>query len=324
MAYLRNLQSDEKLYLLTHHTFGRHSEALDTCIRSPEISRIHAAIEWSGEHWQIRDLGRNGTWLDQHKLAAAENCTLKLQQTINFANHPQNNWYVENLDAPCNLLLGKNSDSATQALSSYHLLPNSEKPLAALSFSNIRGEWLLEMLSPTFNSSEESEVVIIASHGFIELNHYQWQLFLNTEQTQTLAQINQQARAEDCKFHFEVSLDEEHTQLTICNQSEKISLGERSHHYLLLHLARLKAEHAKQGLHSKSQGWINNELLAKELGIDVSHINILIFRARKQIYHAFPDTLGLTDLLQRRRGAVRFNCPQAQISKGLHTETLSA
>lgn len=324
MAYLRNLHSNEKLYLLAHHTFGRRHEAVDTCINQAEISKIHAAIEWNGQHWQIRDLGRNGTWLEQQKLAAAENTVLQTGQVINFANQPQNNWAVENLDAPCNLLLGLNTESPTEALSPYHLLPDSKTPLAALSFCNIRAQWLLEVRCPNISGNEEYGEKIIPANGLIELGRYHWQLFLNAEQAQTLELTDKQARAEDCEFQFEVSLDEEHTQLSLQYQREKVDLGERSHHYLLLHLARLKAQHAKQGLDSKSQGWINNEQLAKELGLEVSHINIQIFRARKQIADAFPDMSGLSELLQRRRGSVRFNCPQAQVAKGENTETLGA
>jgi hypothetical protein len=57
-------------------------------------------------------LGRNGIWLDQQKLLAAETCPLQPQQIISFANQPQNNWQVENLDPPCTLLVGKNPEQA--------------------------------------------------------------------------------------------------------------------------------------------------------------------------------------------------------------------
>jgi len=319
MAYLRNLQTNDKLHLLTHHTFGRRSDSVDTFIDQLEISKIHAVTEWNGQAWEIRNLGRNGTWVNQQKIPDAKNTALKTGQIINFANQPQNDWRVENLDAPSNLLLGLNDCSITEQLSYYHLLPNSTTPMAALYLCGTRGQWILESHTDNYKNNGSNETVI-SHNDYIVIGDYKWQLFLNTEQQQTLDVIDKQTNIDHIAFNFDVSLDEEHTQLKLDHQYETIDLGERSHHYLLLHLARLKAEHANQGVDNKSQGWINNEQLAKELGIDVSHINIQIFRARKQIADEFP---GATDLLQRRRGEVRFNCSQASISKGDRIESLS-
>jgi hypothetical protein len=133
---------------------------------------------------------------------------------------------------------------------------------------------------------------------------------------------DQQPSVKHCAFNFDVSLDEEHVQLCLEHKGEPIDLGERTHHYLLLHLARLKAQHAKDGIDCNNQGWINNDQLERELGIDNSHINIQIFRARKQIAHAIPNINGLADLLERRRGSVRFNCSRATITKGEDCESI--
>lgn len=319
MAYLRNLQTNEILHLLSHHTFGRRSDSVDTCIDQPEISKIHAVIEWNSQTWEIRDLGRNGTWVDQKKIPASKNIPLKSGQTVNFSNQTKNSWKVENTDAPANLLLGLNDRSITEQLNHYHLLPNSATPIAALFFCDTRGQWILENSSNNYFNDSSNETVI-GHKSPIAIGDYKWQLFLNPEQHQTLDITNKQTDINEVAFHFDVSLDEEHTQLKLDHQCETIDLGERSHHYLLLHLARLKAEHANQGVDKKSQGWINNEQLAKELGIDISHINIQIFRARKQIANEFP---GASDLLQRRRGEVRFNCSRASISKGDRVESLN-
>ena len=324
MAYLRNLHTNEKLYLLNHHIFGRHSGAVDTTISQPEVSKIHASIKWSGQHWQLCDLSRNGTWLDKKRLPTAEDIVIKVGQLITFANQSPHIWKVENLDSPCNLLIGLNECSTTSTLNNYHLIPNDDKPLAAIFLCHTRGQWVLEMRWGNNNINDEVHERVLTTNDTIEFAQYKWQLFIDTEQQQTVDLINNKANSKYCQFLFEVSLDEEHTQLSLQYQNDKVDLGERSHHYLLLHLARLKADHAKQGFDLKNQGWINNEQLAKELGIDPSHINLLIFRARKQMAEAFPNMLGITDLLQRRRGEVRFNCPQAVVVKGATTEMLSA
>lgn len=321
MAYLRNLLTGETVYLLNHHTFGRRLETVDTCIPYPEISQIHAVIEWNGRQWEIRDLGRNGTWLNQKKLPSASSVVLEIGHRINFANQPNHEWQIECVAKPANILLGLNEQTSTQPITQYHLLPDIHNPVAALYQCSRRGQWILEPLNSSDVSIDINETSVNPGDE-IELGECRWRLVINGEQQHTVDLTNHQHTSENCEFEFDVSLDEEHIELTLKYQGMVASLGERSHHYLLLHLARLKDQHAQQGLDHTYQGWISNELLARDLGIGVSHINIQIFRARKQISEAFPELFGITDLLQRRRGEVRFNCSLVKINKGDQIEYL--
>lgn len=322
MAHLRNIQTNNKLYLLNHHTFGRRREMVDTFISQLEISNIHAVVKWTGEHWYICDLGRNGTWLDNQKLPTGKNTPLKKGQTITFANQSQHKWIVESINEPQNLLLGLNENSTTKILEPYHLIPDENTPMAALYLCQKRKQWVLDKYNTTTSNYDDNNEKILSTNDTIEFGQYQWQVILNQEQQQTIDLTNNETNVSYCNFLFNVSLDEEHTELSLQYQDKKIALGERSHHYLLLYLTRVKNEHANKGIDEHNQGWITNEQLAKDLGIDITHINIQIFRARKQIVEALPNILGITDLLQRRRGETRFNCPQAKITKGKNIEVL--
>lgn len=322
MAYLINTQTNEKQYLLSHHTFGRRDELVDTCIGKPEVSKIHAVIEWAGQEWHIRSFGRNGTWVNGHRLKPTENHVLKVGQTVHFSDPRQNGWLIENLTPPCDLLVGLNEQSNTQSLSHYHLLPSDEEPLVALFFCSIRRSWVLEHRSTFAGADNEDSIILVDTNDTVEFADYQWRLFLIDNEPQTVDMSEQPSNVNHCAFNFDVSLDEEHVQLCLEHKGQPIDLGERSHHYLLLHLARIKAQHAKDGIDGKNQGWIHNDQLERELGIDNSHINIQIFRARKQIAHAIPNMNGLADLLERRRGAVRFNCSRATITKGEDCESI--
>ncbi|HEX7763134.1 MAG TPA: FHA domain-containing protein, partial [Cellvibrio sp.] len=119
----------------------------------------------------------------------------------------------------------------------------------------------------------------------------------------------------DFEFVFNMSLDEETTQLEL-HQQQVLDLAVRTHHYLLLQLARHRCEDAARGLDSKSQGWVYAEQLAAELGLDSTHMNIQIFRARKQLADVLPDALGQQCLLERRGGKIRFGCEKFKIYKG--------
>ncbi|MEM7294897.1 MAG: FHA domain-containing protein, partial [Pseudomonadota bacterium] len=52
------------------------------------------------------------------------------------------------------------------------------------------------------------------------------------------------------------------------------------------------------------------------LGADMTHINIMIFRARKQLAHALVGKVDSDFLVERGRGRVRFGFPRFKIYKG--------
>ena len=56
-----------KAFICDFHRFGRLAHSVDTLLNYPEITRIHAVIEWVEPHWYIRDLSKNGVWLNGRK-----------------------------------------------------------------------------------------------------------------------------------------------------------------------------------------------------------------------------------------------------------------
>jgi len=307
MAYLRDPISNKKCFLLAHHTFGRDGKSVDTWVNRPEISRIHAVIEWKFAQWELRVLGRNGVWLDGKRLDLLESAQLKKNQVIHFADPNGAGWKVGDLAEPCDMIIGLNEESIDSEVDSYHLLPNVKSPVAALFFCNKQEQWLLE-----YNESRTT----IENHGIIDVPPYRWELFLSTIQSPTLALSNIEYSPQKINLDFSVSLDEEHIYLNASYKRHSSDLGERSHHYLLLHLARLKSQHAADGVDLDSQGWISNEQLERELGVDMAYINIQIFRARKQLADEFSGQKNLTDIIQRRRGEMRIDCHLVTIRKG--------
>lgn len=97
-------------------------------------------------------------------------------------------------------------------------------------------------------------------------------------------------------------------------------MGERAHHYMLLTLARQRLKDAESGQDQETQGWIELDQLSDMLDLEASHLNIQIFRARKQINGALPKQLSLPPVIERRVGGVRFGYPDFQIIRGSDTE----
>jgi hypothetical protein len=65
-----------------------------------------------------------------------------------------------------------------------------------------------------------------------------------------------------------------------------------------------------------SQGWIPVGLLSKMIGLDQSHLNIQIFRARTQLAQALSDIFVSSTVIERRRGDVRLGSFRFQIFRG--------
>ena len=272
MAYLLDVAAEAYFPLAPHHTFGRLANSVDTHIDKPYVSKLHAAIEWNGEQWRIKNLGLNGTWINGLAMAQGETRELAINDEIVLAAQNDPCFKVMDLHAPNDMLWPLDRSPQVHSpiyLSRYHLLPEGEAPELALYFDEQAKQWYREA---------------IAEHGdALPLN--------------------------------DGDLDEETTQLEL-RQQQVLDLAVRTHHYLLLQLARHRAEDAARGLDSKSQGWVYAEDLAAELGLDSTHMNIQIFRARKQLSDMLPDALGQHCLLERRGGKIRFGCEKFKIFKG--------
>ena len=119
---------------------------------------------------------------------------------------------------------------------------------------------------------------------------------------------------------FKVSQDEEHAWLEMHDAGLHLNLGERSHHYALLILARLRLADAQRQLAPHAQGWVELDRLAKMLGIDPGHLNIQIFRMRKQLALAMPPGAHVPELIERRRGSLRFGSLRFRITRGAALE----
>lgn len=118
-------------------------------------------------------------------------------------------------------------------------------------------------------------------------------------------------------LQFQVSLNEEHIFLQAKLPSgENIDLGERVHHYCLVTLARRRLHDARRGIDATGQGWVAVGDLARMLGLEPSHLNIQLFRARQHVACALAPELDPKHLLERRRGEVRLGGMPFRIVRG--------
>ena len=313
MAYLSNLTSQELFPLAAHHTFGRLAVSVNTYIDNPCISRLHAAIEWNGRNWYIKSLGLNGTWLNERLLEPGDMPELVLNDHIRLAEQSDPGFRVLDLAPPADMLWPVNVKRPRPIyLSRYHLLPDAAAPELALYLEEQDQQWYLEEI----HAADDHPRRALQPGDMVPFDQGCWQFVPALVCGPTEARAFQTQKLNDFEFVFNLSLDEEITELELQLAQRKVDLAARSHHYLILQLVRHRAEDAAQGLDSKSQGWVYAEQLAAELGMDSTHMNIQIHRARKQVADCLPNALDHQCLLERRGGKIRFGCEKFKIFKG--------
>ena len=320
MASLRSENRVSNIYLLAHHKFGRMKHSVDTCLSEPSVSRIHTIVEWDGEYWKVFDLSRNGTWLNGHKLDKGQRYTLKPGDKLNFGRDDLYGYLVTDVAAPCDYLitadLGSENQTEAVTLNPYNLLPNDERPEIALYLDYSQTQWFLEPME-----ASEFKARIVNEGEIVSFSNQRWKLCYNRPEEATTALGKDICQLQELHFQFLVSLDEESTQLILRTQQREIDLGLRSHHYLTLTLARQKALDIAANIDETEQGWIYTELLAKDLGLAETHINIQIHRARKQLIEAIDADVEGDNFIQRRGGKVRLGIDQFSVVKGSEIES---
>ncbi len=290
-------------YLRDYHTFGRRKESVDTVLDYSYISKFHAVIEWREPNWLLKDVSKNGLKLNNKIIAAQKPVILKLGDTIDLAGTGKVTLTINSLDAPVPMLINTASPTETIQISENILLPNEEQPELALYLCPDRYQWFSERVEQGVESGPYL-------HGdSIKIGGLDWDFLLIADDDATTEFNPKQRNLNDILFRFDLSQNEENTNLTLIENGLEIDLGERSHHYLLLHLLRHRVE---QG---NDLGWLDSQLLMKQLGLEETHMNIQIFRIRKQIVAALPLVTGRSKLIERRRGALRANINNVKIYK---------
>ena len=290
-------------YLRDYHTFGRRKDTVDTQLDFAYVSKFHAVIEWREPDWLLKDVSRNGIKLNDKIIPAQQPVVLKVGDTIDFAGVGEAVLTIRDISPPEPMLINQAMVEEIIPIPESSLLPNETNPELAVYRCPDREQWFAESVS----SGEE---IGPFDHGdAIDFDGKRWTFFLITEDDATKEFNPQQTTLADVLFRFDLSQDEESTHLRVTENGVTHDLGERSHHYLLLHLLRHRQSQ------SPDTGWLDTQLLLKQLGLEETYMNIQIFRARRQVTAALPGVTGQSQLIERRRGALRTNIVRFEVYK---------
>lgn len=314
MATLKNQASGEACLLHAYHVFGRDAARCDTVVRDPSVSRVHAHICWNGGQWELYDHSSNGTSISGALLRNGEHAVLKQGDVIRFGKLGVAPWRIDSLDDPADTLWPIGGAVQPIVLEASHVLLANVTPSIAI-FKSPEGEWFCDDTSPPR----------LLRHGDeVSVGDAAWRLALARSGSTSVLTLPGVFGGATQRLDFLVSQNEEHVRALLHIRGGTVDLGERVHHYSLVMLARARSADMHAGHEAASQGWIELDELARMLGLDPSHVNVQIHRARTQ-FAAVPG-LDASQLVERRRGSVRMGDFPFRVFRGeqLECESVSS
>ena len=290
MGSLLDIANQKVFGLEAEYMVGRSARS-ELCIKTPLVSLQHAAIRWTGDLWEVKDLGsRNGTYLNGRRLEPGQDYRLARGDTLAFGD-PTRTWEVCDDEPPCVMVIALNDGDMVTLAGDMLGIPSHDEPLATI-YRGADGLWRLECSDRPLRVLQNKEV--------FEVSGRSWR-FACPEIISVTRQSTLVTRIEDLKLHFAVSLDEEHVQLRAECPSCALDLGSRGHNYLLLTLARQRLDDAERGLSPTACGWMLLEQLTEGLKTTPQQLNLDVHRIRVQFAEA--GIIGAVGIVERRHRA---------------------
>jgi hypothetical protein len=298
MAVLTKHPEGSSSPVLSPHLVGR-SRLADLRMTEPTVSGEHAVLRWTGREWELHDLGsRNGTIVDGRRLAPGERVALARGAVIAFGQ-ADNAWRLADDAPPTVMAMPTEGGEPLCAENQLLALPSEDNPEVVIYRDGV-GDWVLEHGGEAARFADRASVRA-GGRDFIlrvpDLIAATWDISAPVPHLGALT------------LCFSVSRDEEYVALTARGDHHAIDLGARAHHAVLLALARSRLEDRKAGasptsagqapLPDSAEGWVYQDELADKLAMDEAHLNVAVFRCRRQLAEA--GILGAAGIVERRR-----------------------
>ena len=296
--------------LLSRHVVGR-SRLADLHMIEPTVSGEHAVLRWTGREWELHDLGsRNGTSVDGRRLTPGERITIQLGAVIAFGQ-ADNAWRLTD-DTPPTIMASADDGEPVCARNDLLALPSDDDPEAVV-YRDPSGHWVVE---------QGGETARIADRATVRAGRRDYLLRVPDVIAPTWDNSSPAPHLATLTLQFSVSRDEEYVALTARGDHHVIDLGARAHHNVLLMLARSRLEDRKARAAAaergaappeSSEGWVYQDELAEQLAIDETHLNVAVFRCRRQLAEA--GIIGAASIIERRRPTreLRLGVPRIEI-----------
>lgn len=274
---------------------GRSATA-DVRLDDARVSGEHALLRWTGAAWEVRDLGsKNGTFIAERRLASGARVHLLAGDVFSLGGPrlAAPSFHLVDTTAPIASARHITSGVVQTASSGLINLPNDEQPLASM-IEEADGNWTVEADGVARMAMDRETIVVNGEAWILDLP-------LRTSSTAEAVESSSESTLASISLRFAVTPDEERVDITVVRPDREIELPPRSHHYLLLTLARARL--ATANAPPNECGWLERKDVCRMLAVDELRINVDVCRARKQF-----SLLGIQDaanIVDRRMGTGR-------------------
>ncbi|MFT5635390.1 MAG: hypothetical protein ACI89T_000827, partial [Cognaticolwellia sp.] len=249
----------------------------------------------------------NGSFINNIRITKSTMKRLKQGNILNFGDLESESWQLIDDSEPTSMLIPLTKNRPSIELNNVFVLPDENAPEVTLYLSPER-RWLCESKTGT---------VELNSGDNIQTSTGDW-YFVGNYPTDDTCFVNNfhQEQPLTVSAEFKVSQNEEHVCLSLTIEDKIIDLGIKSHHYLVLMLARKWQEDNTDKIQNNEKGWLDKSLLCRELIMTEQYMNIQIYRFRKQIASLMSDAMILPQPIERRLGELRITFDDVNILGG--------
>jgi pSer/pThr/pTyr-binding forkhead associated (FHA) protein len=304
MAMLYELNGDGVSVLEQEHLIGRGPQCALRLGKS-YVSGQHAVIRWNGAAWELRDRGsRNGTRVNG-ELVEPGRAYLLVEGALLGFGHADEVWVLRDATPPEVMIVAVDTGDALLGRDGIIGLPSNEDPRCTV-YRGLDGSWRLEHPDRPAVVLENGKVFEVADRAF----RFCCPEFVGS--TVTAEQVNESRQG---TLHFAVSGDEEFVTLDLEYARHRVSLGSRSHNYLLLLLARARLKDKDAGVVESSCGWVYKEELADALKTSPEQIDGEVFRIRRHFgQHGLEEAACIIERRPRTK-QLRIGIPRIVVSR---------
>jgi len=308
MAYIESFDKGI-IHLKQSHLFGRLANVVDTYLEHNAVSRLHFLLEYTAPNWYLVDYSSNGTWINDVRIPKGVQTLVKQDDIVAVGGKFGIEFRFVDAGEPVDILCRRKSvDSPiieTLQLQDTNHLPNQQH--CVMSITRADDNWVLE---------HKHQQRSLHDGDWITVEKQKWQLVLTDGPNSTMKIEDDLLELSEIQLQLSTSLDEETTTVKMVSYMGEVDLRSRSHHYLLLLLARQRVADVNNGTDDTECGWVYMDDLRDMLGMPETLINIQIYRARKQLETALNGAIEGKKLIERRTGQIRIGLKQFAIYKG--------
>jgi FHA domain len=284
VGLLRDAESGELRALAARSLVGR-TALCAVRIADPRVSSEHAVVAWRDDRWWVRDLGsRNGTFLDGRRLDPGEEAPIPPGGALRFGERA---WTLDDDAAPAPVAVDLVTGAIVTAPGDVLLLPDGLGPTLSVG-PTATGGWRAE---------SDTERWDVADLDTVSAGPQRFRLYLPTSSDPTVGPDR------PVELAFRVSPDEEQVDVEVSCGARVARFGRRSHHYLLLTLARIRL--AQPNRSSAERGWVQRDELAHMLRVDRATVNVQVHRIRQELGQHRLDGAERVVEVRTRTGQIR-------------------